>query len=109
LLNESLVDTNDLISSFMTDSHPVRSSLGLMQDDFPAGSSSIYSNRLLGDDVRFDADAEMKVMAAISDDNGSHFLPANTSRKGSAHMDDQLEQAAKSLQQLYVNPVSFPV
>ncbi len=84
------------------------------QEDFPSTPSSLYSNRLLQEDVRFESDmqaAELKVVS-ITDDAAPSFLPqgASIARTGSApglppgHMDEQL---AKSLQQLYVDQVSI--
>ncbi len=85
-----------------------------MQEDFPATPSGLYGNRLLTEDVRFESDmqaAELKVVS-ITDDANSSFLPGNglsssTSILPNSNVDDQLEQAAKSLQNLYIgNPVS---
>lgn len=117
LLNETLVgDGNSLSPAFMSlMNDQTRTPLGLIQEDFPATPSSLYSNRLLTEDVRFETDmkvAELKVVS-ITDDSNSSFLPGNgrnttgTVLPNSA-VDDPLEQAAKSLQSLYVsNPVSF--
>lgn len=143
-MNEPLGENNsfssDLISSLMNDQ--ARTPLGLMQEDFPATPSSLYSNRLLGEDVRFESDmqaAELKVVSSLTEDSSSNFLTQSAQRTGSAastvlpaptgsespsrinplmssgHLPalmstgnpDDFEQAAKSLQQLYVNPVSF--
>lgn len=115
LLNETLVgDGNSLPAGFMSLMNDQnRTPLGLMQEDFPATPSSLYSNRLLTEQFETDMQAAELKVVSITDDSSSSFLPGNgRTSSGSVlpngNVDDQLEQAAKSLQSLYVgNPVSF--
>lgn len=118
LLDESMNEASlprDILNSLMNDSN--RGALDLIQADFPGTPSAIFSNRLATTSLDQDKEAQADrnrapevtpVPEAPPADTSPRLSPMPTSSRLPAIMsstatnDDALEEAAKSLQKLYV-------
>jgi hypothetical protein len=121
LLNDKNTLSRDILTSLMTEGQPRGVPLDLIQADFPSTPSAIFSNRMNANNLDQEKDVEFRPPEAptTAESTSTNNADTNSPRRSpmpassrlntimSSNNDDALEEAAKSLQKLYVHPVSL--